>query len=99
MSSIKRLQKQLEETEKRIEEKKQEIHLSLGEEIVEALELDYDELNLVKDRKAMAEKIKEHLNSNFFQENKEDSSEENEILNEPEHERQKEIQTEPQFNH
>jgi len=99
MSSIKRLQKQLEETEKRIEEKKQEIHLSLGEEIVETLELDYDELNLVKDRKAMAKKIKEHLNSNFFQETKEDSSEKNEISNEPEHESQKEIQTEPQFNH
>lgn len=99
MSSIKRLQKQLEKTEKRIEEKKQEIHLSLGEEIVEALELDYDELNLVKDRKAMAEKIKEHLNSNFFQENKENSSEENEMPNEPEYESQKEIQTEPQFNH
>lgn len=89
MSSIKRLQKQLEETEKRIEEKKQEIHLSLGEEIVETLELDYDKLNLVKDRKAMAKKIKEHLNSNFFQENREDSGEENNIPNEPEHERQK----------
>src|SRR5699024_10851412 len=99
MSSIKRLQKQLEETEKRIEEKKQEIHLSLGEEIVESLELDYDELNLVKDRRAMAERIKEHLNSSFFQENKEDLSEKNELPNETEHENQKGIQTEPQYNH
>src|SRR5699024_201271 len=99
MSSIKRLQKQLEATEKRIEEKKQEIHLSLGEEIVESLALDYAELNLVKDSRAMAERIKEHLNSSFFQENKDDVSDINELPNETKHENQKGMQIEPKYNH
>jgi len=106
MASLKTIQKrkekalqELEKTEQELREKEEEIQLGLGEEIIKVLELDYDDLDLVKDRKAMAEKIKEHLNSNFFQENKENSSEENEMPNEPEYESQKEIQTEPQFNH
>ena len=81
MSSIKRLQKQLEETEKRIEEKKQEIQLGLGEEIINSLELDYDDLNLVKDRKAMVDKIKIHLSNNFYQDNSEKIEEENQNPN------------------
>lgn len=69
MSSIKRLEKQLLETEKRIQEKKEEIELSLGQEIIISLELDYDDLNLVKDRKEMSKKIKDNLRDNFYNEN------------------------------
>ena len=79
MSSIKRLEKQLLETEKKIQEKKEEIELSLGQEIINTLELDYDDLNLVKDRKEISKKIKENLRDDFL--NKNTNSEQNKNIN------------------
>lgn len=98
MASLKTIQKrrekalqELEETERKLQERQEEIQLGLGEEIIKVLKLDYDDLDLVKDRKAMAEKIKNHLNDNFYQETTEHFEEENQRSNENENNKYNEI--------
>ena len=94
MSSIKRLEKQLLETKKKIQKKKEETELSLGQEIINTLELDYDDLNLVKDRKKISKKIKKYLRDDFYninnnsEQDENDISDNNNVLNENNSERQ-----------
>lgn len=71
MSRIKNIQPRLErmaQLEQEIEEAKEVINRTLGEEIMKVLELDYGELTSKREVTLLSEKIKDNLPENLFDE-------------------------------
>lgn len=71
MSRIKNIQPRLErmaQLEQEIEEAKEVINRTLGEEIMKVLELDYGELTSKREVTLLSEKIKDNLPKNLFDE-------------------------------
>ena len=71
VSRIKNIQPRLErmaQLEQEIEEAKEVINRTLGEEIMKVLELDYGELTSKREVTLLSEKIKDNLPKNLFDE-------------------------------
>lgn len=78
MSRIKNIQPRLErmaQLEQEIEEAKEVINRTLGEEIMKVLELDYGELTSKREVTLLSEKIKDNLPENLFDEEENEPSE------------------------
>lgn len=78
MSRIKNIQPRLErmaQLEQEIEEAKEVINRTLGEEIMKVLELDYGELTSKREVTLLSEKIKDNLPENLFDEEENEPAE------------------------